>query len=95
MAANSIRKLGVIVAKRGYQETADNGDRFLVLLNGRRYEGVPGTPEYRVFEFERYAMRVEIGQAAPRAPTTKTTDTCCTTPRPGTSPSSRGGSACP
>jgi len=75
VASNQHQKLGVMVAKRGYQETADNGDRFLVLLNGRRYEGAPGTPEYRVYEFERYAMRVELGEARPRAPTTKTTMT--------------------
>ena len=48
VASNQHQKLGVMVARRGYQETMDNGDRFLVLLNGRRYEGVPGTPEYRV-----------------------------------------------
>jgi lipopolysaccharide export system permease protein len=75
VSSNQHQKLGVMVAKRGYQETADNGDRFLVLLNGRRYEGVPGTPEYRVYEFERYAMRVEIGEARPRAPTAKTDST--------------------
>jgi lipopolysaccharide export system permease protein len=69
------QKLGVMVASRGYQETAENGDRFLVLLNGRRYEGVPGTAEYRVYEFERYAMRVEIGAGGPRAATTRTTPT--------------------
>src|SRR3990172_7079259 len=33
-------KIGTMVAKQGLQETAPNGDRFLVLLNGRRYEGV-------------------------------------------------------
>jgi lipopolysaccharide export system permease protein len=75
VSSNQHQKLGVMVANRGFQETADNGDRFLVLLNGRRYEGEPGTPEYRVYEFERYAMRVEIGEARARAPTTKTTST--------------------
>ena len=75
VSSSQHHKLGVMVARRGYQEIADNGDRFLVLLNGRRYEGVPGTPEYRVYEFERYAMRVAIGEAAARAPTTKTTPT--------------------
>jgi lipopolysaccharide export system permease protein len=75
VSSNQHQKLGVMVARRGYQETAENGDRFLVLLNGRRYEGTPGTPEYRVYEFERYAMRVEIGEARARAPTTKTTAT--------------------
>ena len=75
VASNQHQKLGVMVARRGYQETAENGDRFLVLMNGRRYEGAPGTPEYRVYEFERYAMRVELGEARARAPTTKTAPT--------------------
>jgi lipopolysaccharide export system permease protein len=35
-------KEGTMVAKEGYQETAPNGDRFLIMLNGTRYEGVPG-----------------------------------------------------
>ncbi len=52
-------KIGTVVAKQGLQETAPNGDRFLVLLNGRRYEGVPGQPDFRIVEFERYAMRIE------------------------------------
>lgn len=68
-------KLGVMVAQSGFQETAANGDRFLVLLNGRRYEGQPGSPEYKIFEFGRYAMRIETPDSAERAPTTKTTST--------------------
>lgn len=68
-------KLGVMVARSGFQETAENGDRFLVLLNGRRYEGQPGSAEYRIFEFERYAMRIETSEAVERAPTTKTMST--------------------
>lgn len=68
-------KLGVMVAQSGFQETAVNGDRFLVLLNGRRYEGEPGSPEYKIFEFGRYAMRIETAESAVRAPTTKTTST--------------------
>lgn len=54
---------GVMVAARGLAETADNGDRFLVLLDGRRYEGTPGSAEYRVTEFERYALRIETQEA--------------------------------
>ncbi len=50
---------GVMVANRGVTEVMPNGDRFLVLLNGRRYEGTPGEAEYRVMEFERYAVRIE------------------------------------
>ena len=67
---------GVMVAARGFQETAENGDRFLVLVNGRRYEGEPGTAEYKVYQFDRYAMRVEtLESRAPRAPTTKSVST--------------------
>ena len=67
---------GVMVAARGIQETAENGDRFLVLLNGRRYEGEPGSTEYKVYVFERYAMRIEtVESRAPQAPTTKSVST--------------------
>ncbi len=52
-------RLGVIRSERGYTETEPNGDRFLVLEKGRRYEGQPGKAEYRIMEFERYATRIE------------------------------------
>lgn len=52
-------KLGTMVARQGVQETAANGDRFLVLLNGTRYEGVPGQRDYNIVEFERYALRID------------------------------------
>jgi lipopolysaccharide export system permease protein len=47
------------VAARGRLEEAPNGDRFIVLESGRRYEGKPGTPEYRVIEFEKLGRRIE------------------------------------
>jgi lipopolysaccharide export system permease protein len=52
-------KLGTMVARQGVQETLPNGDRFLVLLNGTRYEGVPGQRDYNIVEFERYAIRID------------------------------------
>ena len=61
-------KEGTMVAKEGYQETAENGDRFLVLLNGARYEGIPGQADYRISHVERYAVRIEpaeLGKARP------------------------------
>lgn len=61
-------KEGTMVAKEGYQETAANGDRFLVLLNGARYEGIPGQADYRISRFDRYAVRIEpaeLGKALP------------------------------
>ena len=57
------RTLGVVRSERGHTETAPNGDRFLVLERGRRYEGEPGTAAYRVMEFDRYAARIEAREA--------------------------------
>jgi lipopolysaccharide export system permease protein len=59
---------GVMMSARGYTETSDAGDRFLVLLGGRRYEGTPGEPGFRLMEFERYATRVQTREGeAPEA----------------------------
>jgi lipopolysaccharide export system permease protein len=52
-------KLGVMVSRRGFTEIAPNGDKFLVMVNGRRYEGEPGRLDYKVMVFERYAVRVQ------------------------------------
>ncbi|HEX9196055.1 MAG TPA: LPS export ABC transporter permease LptF [Azonexus sp.] len=58
-------KLGVVMSDTGYQEVAPNGDKFVVLENGRRYEVEPGTPQFKVMEFERYKVRTEDGEAKP------------------------------
>ena len=52
-------KMGTMVAREGFQEYMPNGDRFLILLNGTRYEGTPGQRDYNIVEFERYAMRID------------------------------------
>jgi lipopolysaccharide export system permease protein len=65
-------RLGVVMADSGTQETAENGDRFLVLRRGQRYEVEPGTPEFRVTEFERYDLRVQEAVARGAKQTPKT-----------------------
>lgn len=57
------QRLGVTMAATGHQEIAENGDRFMVLENGRRYEVEPGTPEFRILEYRRYAIRLETKEA--------------------------------
>ena len=52
-------KLGVMVSRRGFTEIAPNGDKFLVMVNGRRYEGDPGRLDYKLMDFERYSVRVQ------------------------------------
>lgn len=67
--------LSVIVARSGYLETAKNGDRFVVLLKGRRYEGTPGTLDYRYVDFERYAVRIDPHEAKRETPSAKAMST--------------------
>ena len=64
-------KVGTMVAKQGMQETAPNGDKFVVMLNGRRHEGTPGQLDYKIVEFERYAMRVETVESKKKPPNPK------------------------
>jgi lipopolysaccharide export system permease protein len=54
-------RLGVIVSRRGFVEIAANGDKFMVMQDGRRYEGDPGKLDFRIMEFDRYAVRVDQG----------------------------------
>ena len=56
------QKSGVSMSRGGRTETAPNGDRFIVLEDGRRYEGAPGDEQYRVTEFQRYAARIETAE---------------------------------
>ena len=65
-------RLGVMVSRRGYQEITPEGDRLVVMENGHRYEGTPGTAEYRTMRFERYALRVEQVEAARAVDSPKT-----------------------
>ena len=53
------RRTGVMMSERGFTEFSPNGDRFLVLLSGRRYEGTPGAADFRLMEFDRYSTRIQ------------------------------------
>lgn len=48
----------IVVAKQGVIEPDAKGGQFMVLKNGRRYQGTPGKPDFQDMEFERYSMRV-------------------------------------
>ncbi|MEN3274611.1 MAG: lipopolysaccharide export system permease protein [Massilia sp.] len=48
----------VVVAREGVIEADGKGGQYLVLKNGRRYQGVPGQADFQAMEFERYSMRV-------------------------------------
>ena len=63
------------VAARGRLEVAENGDRFVVLEDGRRYEGKPGTAEFRIIEFEKLGRRIEPAEMRVLPMSTKATPT--------------------
>jgi len=47
----------VVIAARGEQVASDDPDvRLLVLHDGRRYEGIPGTSQFRVVEFVEHGI---------------------------------------
>jgi lipopolysaccharide export system permease protein len=59
-----------MVSNQGTEQRLPNGDRYLVLRNGHRYEGESGSGEYSIMGFEKYAILVESrGEAsAERSP---------------------------
>lgn len=69
------QKLGIIVAQQGYRTVEENGDNFLVMENGRRYEGRRGEAEFSITQFERYAIRVEPNEVRQSPPGLKSRPT--------------------
>jgi lipopolysaccharide export system permease protein len=51
------------VARLGHLVEEPNGDRFVVLEDGRRYEGRAGAADFRIVEFERLGRRIEPAEA--------------------------------
>lgn len=59
----------VVIAERGEQlESDDENTRVLVLHNGRRYEGIPGTARFRVVEFAEHGIPYELPSLEPSEP---------------------------
>ncbi|NNG23748.1 LPS export ABC transporter permease LptF [Telluria aromaticivorans] len=56
--SNDGKANSIVVAKEGVIETDPEGGQYLVLSNGRRYQGTPGQADFQSMEFERYKMRV-------------------------------------
>ena len=63
------QKLSVAVAATGYIENSPDGDKNVVLLKGRRYEGQPTQANFRILEFDEYETKIrskEIATPPPR-----------------------------
>ena len=51
-------KNSVVVAKEGEMEFDKDGEKFVVMSKGRRYDGAPTQPDFQMIEFERYGLLV-------------------------------------
>jgi len=60
--------INLIYAKEGTQVIDKNsGERYLVLHDGSRYEGVPGTFDFQVIKFDSYGVKIEIPDVEQRS----------------------------
>jgi lipopolysaccharide export system permease protein len=53
-------KLEIAVAARAVQRGAGQAEQMFVLFDGRRYEGVPGTRNWRVVEFKEHGIPIRL-----------------------------------
>jgi lipopolysaccharide export system permease protein len=54
----------VVLAERGEQQDSANPDlRFFVLYDGQRYEGIPGSANFRIMQFEEHGIPYRLPQA--------------------------------
>lgn len=65
------QKLGIIVAAEGTRMNQKNGDNFLVMKNGRRYQGTRDSKEFSTTQFESYALRIETAEVKQDPPKTQ------------------------
>jgi len=66
------RNEGTIVANNAYQGIDDNTNaRYLVLENGRRYDGGPGDSDFTIMKYASYAIRIKNAKAIEITPRVK------------------------
>jgi lipopolysaccharide export system permease protein len=56
-------RIEVAMAERAVQRGAGQPEQLFVLYDGRRYEGVPGTPNWRIVEFKEHGIPVRLPEA--------------------------------
>lgn len=66
--SGSDNEINLIYAKEGTQIIEESsGERYLVLHDGSRYEGVPGSANFQVIKFDSYGVQIEIPDAEQRS----------------------------
>ena len=52
-------KIGVVIADHGVLERNESDEYFVILNDGRRYQGVPGRTDYVLSKFDTYGVRID------------------------------------
>jgi lipopolysaccharide export system permease protein len=68
VADNKNGRLSIAVASIGFIQNAEGGEKSIVLRNGRRYEGHPTEPDFRILEFNDYTTKIRSKEALAPAP---------------------------
>ena len=61
-------RLSIAVSSTGYIQNSEGGEKSIVLHNGRRYEGQPTQPDFRILEFNEYSTKIRSKEALAPAP---------------------------
>lgn len=61
--AHGAKDVVTLVAESGENVVDETGNRFILLKNGMRYSGVPGSPGYQVIKYDQYGQLVARAKA--------------------------------
>jgi len=61
-------RMSVAVSSSGFIQNSENGEKSIVLHNGRRYEGQPTQPDFRILEFDEYSTKIRSKETLAPAP---------------------------
>jgi len=56
-------RLSIAVASTGFIQNSEDGEKSIVLNHGRRYEGQPTQPDFRILEFDEYSTKIHSKEA--------------------------------
>jgi len=68
VADNKNGRLSIAVSSTGYIQNSEGGEKSIILHNGRRYEGQPTQPDFRILEFNEYSTKIRSKDALAPAP---------------------------
>ncbi len=68
VADNKNGRLNIAVASTGYIQNSEGGEKSIVLHHGRRYEGQPTQPDFRILEFNDYTTKIRSKETLAPAP---------------------------